>query len=95
MDPIAIGALNEILTTVVASITILVGLGLGLRAWTKRAAALHAGQASRLLEGVEAMQRTLEDMRQDMAEVHDRLDFTERLLTQVVDQSERRLPPGQ
>jgi len=95
MDPIAIGALNEIVTTIVVSFTILIGLGLGLRAWTKRAAALRAGDAARLLEGVETMQRTLEDMRQDVADMNDRLDFTERLLTQVVDQSGRRLPGGE
>ena len=48
-------------------------------------------QVAQITEAVDNLRHDLVDTRADLAEVHERLDFAERLLTQARD--EGRLPP--
>lgn len=88
----------EMLTMVIA----MFGAGtftlIGLRMFlTYRAQRLGAGkgggeQLAQLTETVEELRRDLADTRADLAEVHERVDFAERLLTKARD--EGRVQPG-
>ena len=49
-------------------------------------------QVAQLTEAVEELRRDLADTRADLAEVHERVDFAERLLTKA--REEGRLHPG-
>jgi hypothetical protein len=48
-------------------------------------------QVAQLTEAVEELRRDLADTRADLVDVHERMDFAERLLTQA--REEGRLPP--
>jgi uncharacterized coiled-coil protein SlyX len=49
-------------------------------------------QIAELSDAVQDLRRDLAETRADLADVHERIDFAERLLAQARD--ERRLPPG-
>jgi hypothetical protein len=52
-------------------------------------ARIRAGAGGGSAEAVEALRAEVSELRQDLAEVHERLDFTERMLAQQ--REERRL----
>jgi len=95
MSPFEVAALQEVLVSLIVAGTVIIGGVLFLKYRAQRAAALSESQVSRLVESTEALVGSVEDMRQELSEVHDRLEFTERLLARVVEQGgPDQLPPG-
>lgn len=58
----------------------------------RKAAGAGADQVRQLAETVDAMQEHLIAMRDDLAEIHERMDFAERVLTQGKHGDPPRLP---
>jgi len=85
VDPFQVGALQEVLTTL-----IIAGSGLGALALFLRYRRPRGGgggpELAELTRSVDGLRASIEQMRGELAEVHDRLDFTERLLAQVTQQ---------
>lgn len=90
MTPIDVEALAIVTFILGGGTVLLVGLRMFLNYRVRR---LGAGgeQVAHLAEQVDTLRGDLADTRADLAEVHERLDFAERLLTQARD--EGRLPP--
>lgn len=85
MDPFQVGALQEVLTTLIVAASALSALALFLRYRRPRAGAATP-ELVELMHSVEGLRTSIEQMRGELAEVHDRLDFTERLLAQITQQ---------
>ena len=68
--------------TVIASATFLVGLGMVLRAWGRRAGGHVKELVDRLRGDVEDLQSEVRSIRAELGDVYERMDFAERLLSQ-------------
>lgn len=71
------------------------GLGaLGIIAWVvvKRRPKIGAGDVAMLKESVDGLRESVDGMREEMGEVFDRLDFSERILSQIADGIKPELP---
>lgn len=85
MDPIQVGALQEVVTTAIVAGTFLTGLWLFLKHRRPRQLPPSA-ELNELTRSVEGLRASVEGMRGELSEVQDRLDFTERLLAQATQQ---------
>ena len=95
MNPIEISALQEVITSFIVAGTFLVTAVLVLRAWTKRGTVIRERDAALIIEGMDTLTHSIEDLRHEVSEINDRIEFTERLLTRVAESTqagERRLP---
>ena len=95
MNPIEISALQEVITSFIVAGTFLVTAVLVLRAWTKRGTVIRERDAALIIEGMDTLTHGIEDLRHEVSEINDRIEFTERLLTRVAESTqagERRLP---
>jgi hypothetical protein len=90
MSPNEVEALAIVTTVFGGGTFILIAIRMFLNYRIRR---LGAGgeHVSQLTDAVEGLRRDLIETRADLADVHERLDFAERLLTQARD--EGRLPP--
>jgi hypothetical protein len=69
--------------------------GAGVLAWTvARWRSLKAGQQANpeLLRAMDELRTSVDAVHEDMAEMADRLEFTERALMRLADQKQRQLP---
>jgi hypothetical protein len=85
MNPIELATLETVLLTMMGAGTFLMTVILVTRAWGKRGTALSSRDAAQLLEGVDTLTHAIEDLRTEVSEISDRLEFTERLLTRVAE----------
>ena len=89
MDPAVIGVFIPILG-------VLGGCGLlGLKIWSNYKLKMRetpGGDNERLAEAVHQLHDEVGSMREDMAELHERMDFTERVLSEV--RSKNAIGPG-
>ncbi len=95
MNPLEISALQEVITSFIVAGTFLVTAVLVLRAWTKRGTVIRERDAALIIEGMDTLTHSIEDLRHEVSEINDRIEFTERLLTRVAESTqagERRLP---
>lgn len=78
MDPI----IAEFVGPIVGITIFLTGTLIGMRMWLHRPqwSVLKAGDAERLVESVDLLQEQVHQLRGDMADLHERIDFAERLL---------------
>ena len=88
MNPIEIAALQEVVISGIVAGTFLVTAVLVLRAWTKRATVLRERDATLLLEGMDTLSHSIEELRHDVSELNDRIEFSERLLTRVAESTQ-------
>lgn len=75
--------------------SVLGGLGMITYAWVKRRPAGGKGEMGRLTDSINSLRESVEGMREELSDVSDRLDFTERVLSRVADTAkpaDRRLP---
>ncbi len=81
MDP------GEIITIFIPILGMLGGFGLvGLKIWTNHKLKMREmpdGDGGRLTEAVQQLHDEVGSMREEVAELHERVDFTERMLSQV------------
>ena len=86
----------EVLAIFVPILGILGGVGLvGLKIWTNHKLKMRAmpdGDNERLTEAVQQLSDDVGSMREDIAEIHERLEFTERMLSEV--RSKNAIGPG-
>ncbi len=89
MDPGVVGVFIPILT-------ILGGFGLvGLKIWTNHKLKMREtpdGDSERLTEAVQQLHDEFGSMREEVAELHERMEFTERMLSEV--RSRNAIGPG-
>jgi hypothetical protein len=75
--------------------SVLGALGMITYAWVKRRPAAGKGELTRLTESINSLRESVDGMREELGDVSDRLDFTERVLARVADTAkpaDRRLP---
>lgn len=90
MEPYQIRAVLEALIITVGSIS---GLWIVSRTFLKLRLSKGGGDLTRLTESVDQLRESVEGMREELGDVADRLDFTERVLAKVAEE-QRRLPGG-
>ncbi len=87
---------GELLTIVIPSLGMLGGFGLiGLKIWTNHKLKMREtpdGDSERLTEAVQQLHDEFGSMREEVAELHERVDFTERMLSEV--RSRHAVGPG-
>lgn len=94
MDPFQVGALAEVLTTLIIAGTLVTGLGLFLHHRRKGVSGGSTEHLAELTRAVDSLRVSVEGMRQDLTEVNERLDFTERLLAQQASKPRGQLGPS-
>lgn len=83
MEPYQI---QDIVRMLIVATGLLLGLGIISWTWVKTRTAKHGGaEVARLTEAVGQLQDRLDGMQEELGYVHERLDFTERVLTRVAD----------
>lgn len=87
----------EVLMGLITAGGVLGGLGIVAWAWVKRRPQISAKEVAKLTESIEGLRESVEGMRDEVGEVFDRLDFNERVLSQIADgvrATKGELPPG-
>ena len=83
MEPYQI---QELLGMLIGGTGLVLGLGILSWAWVKTRTAKHGGaEVAKLTEAVGQLQDRMDGMQEELGYVHERLDFTERVLTRVAD----------
>jgi len=77
--------IRSILETLIIAGSVLGSLGIASWAWVKGRSRIGSKDVTRLTESVDAVRDSVESMRLELGEVSDRLEFTERMLSQVAD----------
>lgn len=86
--------IENVLELLITSVSVLTGLWIVARAWTHRRGRQPGPDLAGLSESVRALRDSIEEMRGDLADVADRIDFTERTLARLSPPpGERQLPP--
>ncbi|MFC1640271.1 hypothetical protein ACFL3B_05875 [Gemmatimonadota bacterium] len=75
----------EVLMALITAGGVLGGLGIAAVAWVKRRPQLSATEVAKIAESIEALRESVDGMRDEFGEIFDRLDFNERVLSQVAD----------
>ena len=75
----------EVLMALITAGGVLGGLGIAAWAWVKRRPQVSTSELARLVESVERLRESVDGMRDESGEIFDRLDFNERVLTQIAD----------
>jgi hypothetical protein len=80
----------ELLTTLIVSISLLGAMGIAAKVWlTRKAQALPGGRE--IVDAIEGLRDSIEGMRAEVAELAERVEFTERVLARLADE-QRQLP---
>ena len=97
MNPIEISALQEVITSFIVAGTFLVTAVLVLKAWTRRGTVIRERDAAHIIEGIDTLTHSIEDLRNEVSEINDRIEFSERLLTRVAESTQvgERRPPDE
>jgi len=86
----------QVLMALITAGGVLGGLGIVSWALVKRRPQIGSSEVAKLTESIERMRESVDGMRDEMGEVFDRLDFSERILSQVADEvrgGPKELPP--
>jgi hypothetical protein len=75
----------EVLMALITAVGVLGGLGIISWAWVRRRPQLGASDVARLAESIEGLRESVDGMRDELGEVFDRLDFSERILSELAD----------
>jgi hypothetical protein len=85
----------DIVQMVVTAAALISGLGIVAWAWTRRRAGAPSREIAGLTESIQALRESVEELRHDVADMTDRLDFTERALARLSPPpGDRALPPA-
>ncbi|UCG85685.1 MAG: hypothetical protein JSW71_17415 [Gemmatimonadota bacterium] len=85
----------SLLEMVIIAGSVLGGLGIITYAWVKRRPSLGKGELAGLTQSINTLRDSVDGMREELGDVSDRLDFTERVLTRLADTAkagDQRLP---
>ena len=75
----------DVLMSLIAAGGGLGALGIVAWAWVKRRPQLSATEVAKIAESVEGLRESIDGMRDEFGEIFDRLDFNERVLSQIAD----------
>ena len=75
----------EVLIALITAGGVLGGLGIAAWAWVKRRPQISASEVAKIAESVEGLRESIDGMRDEFGEIFDRLDFNERVLSQIAD----------
>jgi hypothetical protein len=85
----------NLLEMLIVAGSVLGGLGIIAYAWVRRRPTLGKSELAGLTESVNTLRESVDGMREELGDVSDRLDFTERVLTRIADAgkpADQRLP---
>jgi hypothetical protein len=88
MEPYQI---QSVLESLIITTGVIGGLLIVSRTWVKTRLSKGGGDVAQLAESVDRLRDSVEGMREELGDVADRLDFTERVLAKVAEE-QRRLP---
>lgn len=85
---------QSILEMLIATAGTLTGLWIIARAWTQRRGVGDSKEIGRLTESVDGMRQSMEQMRDELIDISERLEFTERMLARLGEggSSQQQLP---
>ena len=75
----------EVLMALITAGGVLGGLGIASWAWVKRRPQISATEVAKIAESIEGLRESVDGMRDEFSEIFDRLDFNERVLSQVAE----------
>lgn len=75
----------EVLMALITAAGVLGGLGIVAVAWVKRRPQIGTSDVAKISDSIEGLRESVDGMRDELSEVFDRLDFNERILSQVAD----------
>jgi len=75
----------NLLETLIIAVSVLSGLGIATLGLVKWRAAVGKGGSTGLAESVNSLRESVEGMRDELGDLSDRLEFTERVLTRVAE----------
>jgi hypothetical protein len=75
----------DVLMSLIAAGGGLGALGIIAWAWVKRRPQISSTEAVKIADSIEGLRESVDGLRDDFGEVFDRLDFNERVLSQVAD----------
>ena len=75
----------EVLLALITAVGVMGGLGIVSWAWVKRRPQIAESDVTKIAESIEGLRSSVDAMRDELGEVFDRLDFNERILSQVAD----------
>ena len=75
----------EVLLALITAGGVLGGLGIAAFAWVKRRPQIGTNDLAKLAESIEGLRESVDGMRDESSEIFDRLDFNERVLSQIAD----------
>jgi hypothetical protein len=87
----------EVLMALITAGGVLGGLGIMSWAWVKRRPQVGSSEVAKITESIEGLRESVDGMRDELGEVFDRLDFNERILSQLADGArvgQKELPGG-
>jgi hypothetical protein len=87
----------QVLIALITAGGVLGGLGIVSWAWVRRRPQIGPSEIARITDSIEGLRESVDGMRDDIGEVFDRLDFNERVLSQLADGSRignKELPNG-
>lgn len=87
MNPMEIAALETVMVSLVVAGTFLTTVVLVLKAWTRRGS-VGRREAADLLEAMDTLTHSIDEMRGEVSDISDRLEFAERLLTRVAESTQ-------
>ena len=85
----------EVLIALIVSGGVLGSFGIAALAWVKRRPHISTKDFGKLAESIDRMRESVDGMRDESSEIFDRLDFNERVLSQIADDlraGQRELP---
>lgn len=91
MEGYQIQSLLEMLIVTTGTLT---GLWIVVRVWSQRRSRVGGPDMTRLSESVDKMRESVEQMRDELADVGERLEFTERMLARLADGAVRQQLPS-
>jgi hypothetical protein len=87
---------GEVVALLIVGVTMVASLRVVVRAWVRKKELEHSGGSDDVARQLDDIRFELEELRNEQraqaAEMHERIDFTERLLTSARSQSDS--PPG-
>jgi hypothetical protein len=87
----------EVLMALITAGGVLGGLAIMSWAWVKRRPQVGSSEVAKITESIEGLRESVDGMRDELGEVFDRLDFNERILSQLADGArvgQKELPGG-
>ena len=75
----------EVLLALITAGGVLGGLGILSWAWVRRRPQIGPSEVAKIAESIEGLRESVDSMRDELGEVFDRLDFNERILSQLAD----------